>query len=135
MTLAALCLAACSFLVPAPAEAAGGGAPASGSFDLMVPIETLPITIIQQSQVKGILLVEFYLQAPDEALASRIDHMMPRLKDAFRTGLSEFAAHEIRMDRPVNLARLDGYIARETASVLHDRRARVIFRQVMVQKK
>ena len=80
-------------------------------------------------------MVEFYLQAPDQQIANEIHHLMPRLKDAFRTGLSEFAAHEVRMDRAINLERLDQYIAREARNVLHDNRSHVIFRQVMIQPK
>ena len=115
--------------------AGGGGSGGSGSFDLMIPLEPMPITIIQQSRVRGILLVEFYLEAADQAMAGEINHLMPRLKDSLRTGLSEFAAHEIRMDRPIDLDRLDQYISREVRSVLHDGRAHVVFRQVMVQPK
>lgn len=121
--------------LPDAAQAAGGGGhgPASGSFDLMVPMEPMPIPIIQQARVRGILLVEFYLEASDQTVAGHIHHLMPRLKDSLRTGLSEFAAHEVRMDRPVNLERLDLYISREVRNVLHDGRTRVVFRQVMVQ--
>jgi hypothetical protein len=116
------------------ARASVGGS-ASGSFDTMVPIDPMPITIIQQAQVKGILMVEFYLEAPNEGVAGHIHHLMPRLKDAFRTGISQFAAQEVRMDRPINLERLDSYISRETASVLHEKGVRVIFKQVMVQRR
>ena len=117
-----------------PAQAAGGGK-ASGSFETMVPLEPMPIPIIQQSRIRGILLVEIYLEAPDQQIAGEINHLMPRLRDSLRTGLSEFAAHEIRLDRPIDLDRLDRYISREAHTILHDKRTHVIFRQVMVQKK
>lgn len=122
-------------MLPVSAAHGAGGGSASGSFDLMVPITPSPIPIIQQSRIRGIFMVEFYLQAPDQQVADEINHLMPRLKDAFRTGLSEFAAHEVRMDRAVNLERLDQYISREARNVLHDNRSHVIFRQVMVQPK
>lgn len=116
----------------AVAESAGGG---SGEMDRMVPVDPMPITIIQQGKVKGILMVEFYIEATSIADAGRISQFMPRLADAYRTGLHEFAAHEIRLDRPVNLDRLDLYLTRETRSVLGQKNIHVIFKQIMVQKK
>ncbi len=103
--------------------------------DRMVAIVPMPITIIHQSRIKGILMVEFYLEAPDGAEAGRINQLMPRLMDAYRTGLTEFAVNEVRLDRPVDLDRLELYLNRETRSVTGNTGARVIYKQIMVQRK
>lgn len=111
----------------------GGGG--GGNMDKMVPIAPMPITIIHQARIKGILMVEFYLEAPDMAEADRINQLMPRLMDAYRTGLTEFAVNEVRLDRPVDLDRLELYLNRETRTVTGSKRARVIYKQIMVQRK
>ncbi len=111
----------------------GGGG--GGNMDKMVPIAPMPITIIHQARIKGILMVEFYLEAPDMAEAGRINQLMPRLMDAYRTGLTEFAVNEVRLDRPVDLDRLELYLNRETHTVTGSKRARVIYKQIMVQRK
>ena len=101
----------------------------------MVAVVPMPITIIHQAKVQGILMVEFYLQAPNMTEADRIRKLMPRLMDAYRTGLNEFAANEVRIDRPVNLERLELYLNRETRAVMGGKKVRVIYKQIMVQKR
>lgn len=114
------------------AFAAGGG---GGEMDRMVPLAPMPITIIHQAKVKGILMVEIYLEAHDFDEVQRINQFMPRLLDAYRTGLNQFAAHEVRLDRLINLNRLELYIDRETRSVLGNNGIHVVFKQIMVQKR
>lgn len=117
------------------ALASSGGGGGGGSMDKMVAIAPMPITIIHQARIKGILMVEFYLEAPDMAEAGRINQLMPRLMDAYRTGLTEFAVNEVRLDRPIDLDRLELYLNRETRTVTGNKGARVIYRQIMVQRK
>lgn len=131
---ACLCMALIVFARADEALAKGSGG-GSGGMDTMVAIVPMPIAIIHQSKVKGILMVEFYLETPSAAAAEKINQLMPRLLDAYRTGLNQFTAHELRLDRPVNLARLEIYLNRETRNVLGNRNIRVIYKQVMVQQK
>lgn len=112
----------------------GGTKSGGGGMDQMVAVVPLPITIIHRAKIKGILVVEFYLEAPNMAEAERINTMMPRLMDAYRTGLTEFAVNEVRLDRLVDLDRLELYLNRETRSVIGDKGTRVIYKQIMVQK-
>ena len=132
MLLLALAFHSQDALAASGGDKGGGG---GGGMDTMVPIAPMPITIIHQARIKGILMVEFYLEAPDMAEAGRINQLMPRLMDAYRTGLTEFAVNEVRLDRPVDLNRLELYLNRETRSVIGNKGARVIYRQIMVQRK
>lgn len=124
----------CGPLDSALAESGGGGG-GGGDMDRMIPLAPMPITIIHQGKVQGILMVEIYLETQDVDEADRINQFLPRLLDAYRTGLNEFAAHEVRLDRLINLDRLELYINRETRSVFGDNGIRVIFKQIMVQKR
>lgn len=111
----------------------GGGGGGSGEMDRMVALAPMPITIIHQGKILGILMIEIYLQAHDLDEVERINQVLPRLLDAYRTGLSEFAAHEVRLDRLINLERLELYLNRETRSVLGNNGTHVVFKQIMVQ--
>lgn len=132
LTAALVIGATCLSAGAAMAESGGGGS--TGEMDRMVPLDPMPITIIQQTHIKGILMVEIYLEAHDSAEAGRINQSLPRLLDAFRTGLNEFAAHEVRLDRLISLDRMDLYLLREIRGVLGDNRVRIIYKQIMLQK-
>jgi hypothetical protein len=134
MTMALVIMATGLTAGAAMAESAGDDASAGG-MNRMVPLDPMPITIIQQTQVKGILMVEIYLEAQDSAEVDRINQSRPRLLDAFRTGLNEFAAHEVRLDRLINLDRMELYLLREIRGVLGDNHVRIIYKQIMVQKR
>lgn len=121
----------CGPLDDALAEGRGGGG--SGEMDRMVALAPMPITIIHQGKILGILMIEIYLEAHDLDEVERINQVLPRLLDAYRTGLSEFAAHEVRLDRLINLERLELYLNRETRSVLGNNGTHVVFKQIMVQ--
>lgn len=129
-----LCMALVLF-TPAEEALAKGGGGGSGGMNMMVAITPMPIAIIHKSRVMGILMVEIYLEAPGAAEVDKIHQLMPRLLDAYRTGLNQFTAHELRLDRPVNLARLEIYLNRETRNVLGNKDVHVIYKQVMVQKR
>lgn len=125
----------CGPLNDARAAGGGGDGGGSGGMSRMVPLSPMPITIIHRAKVKGILMIEIYLEAHDIDEVERIYQFMPRLLDAYRTGLNEFAAHEVRLDRLINLDRLELYIDRETRAVLGDNGIHVVFKQIMVQKR
>lgn len=132
--LVSLALLCGSFEV-ALAASGGGSSAGAGEMGRMIPLAPMPITIIHQTRVKGILMIEIYLQAQDSDEVERIYRFMPRLLDAYRTGLNEFTAHELRLDRLINLDRLELYINRETRGVLGDNGIHIVFKQIMVQKR
>lgn len=137
---AGLALLAC--LMVTPALASGGGDSGGGGGEIgdgngnqgtMISINPMPITIIQNYKILGILMIDFYLDAPDNKVARTTEHFMPRLRDAYLRGLNEFASHEVRIGRPINLDRLDFYLMRETKSVMNRSDYTIYFKQVMVQ--
>ena len=136
--VAGLCLVAgcllTFFLVPS-ATAAGSSGDGHGNLDTMVEVAPMPVPIIQKHGIKGLVVVDFFLDAPDSKTARKIEKYMPRLRDAYIRGISEFATTEIRIDRPLNLERLDFYLQRETKAVLHEDGIKILFKQAMIQRR
>ncbi len=101
----------------------------------LVAIEPVQVSIIQDLAIQGIFIIDFYVDAPESRAARKLEFLMPRLRDAYLRGINEFANHEIRIERPVNLDRLDLYLIRETEAIMNETGFRILFKQVMVQKR
>lgn len=104
-------LAACAaaFLIACPpAFAAGGGghddvgktSSRLSSAASYVPLPSINTASSGGRGMSGMLSVDFGLDIPDAALRARTVSMQPRLMDALRTAVSEYALTRIRAGAP-----------------------------------
>jgi hypothetical protein len=74
-----------------------------------IAFPTMTVGVMAQARATGALVIDMGLDIPDAALRARVQAMQPRLIDAFRTTLSNYATAYYR-DRtapdPTLLARL-----------------------------
>lgn len=90
-------------------------------------------SIIDGSRPQGLLMVGFGLDVPDAALRSRIDHEMPRLRDAYVRCLMAFAAVNVRSWRQPDVIDLADRLQTVTDRYLARKGAKVLLAQVMIR--
>ena len=91
----AVLIAAPVLAVPAFAGEEGNGASREQqrltSAETYVPMPTLSAGVLLQGRTSGTLVVDVGVDVPDAILRTRAQQMQPRLVDALRTSLSQFA--------------------------------------------
>lgn len=79
------------------------------SAESYVPMPTLSTAVITNDRARGLLIIDFGVDAPDAAMRGRVNAMRPRLIDAVRSAVSTYASTYYR-DRtapdPDTLSRL-----------------------------
>ena len=132
-------------LAASPAYAAGGGdasKPKSGGHERKltsspnwVAVRPIIVTVMRQSQVQGMFLVEFGLDIPDAALRDKANETLPRLRDAWLRGMSDFAMTRVRVGRQADLDALTTRLQGVTDRMLGAPVARVLLQQAVVRQK
>ncbi len=140
----ALALAFAATLAAAPAWAAGGGeepAKAEGSERKLtaspswVSVDPIGVAIVRSSAIKGMFLVEFGLDIPDEDVRARAVATLPRLRDVWVRAMSDFAATRVRVARQADLDALTTRLQGATDRALGATGARVLLLQAVVRER
>jgi len=101
--------------------------------DSYMMIEPFYASIMEGSRPQGLLMVGIGLDIPDPVLRERIDHEMPRLRDAYVRSLMAFAATNVRAWRQPDVADMADRLQGVTDRYLARKGARVLLAQVMIR--
>ena len=135
-----------ALLAAGPALASGGeGAPpakpAEGqerkltSSPTWVAVEPVQVAILRRNRIQGLFLVEFGLDIEDEDLRGKAQTILPRLRDAWLRGMSDFAITRVRIGRQADLDALTTRLQSTTDQMLGGSGAKVLLLQAVVRQK
>lgn len=102
----------------------------SPSYIGMDPIYT---TIIEGDSAVGLLMVGFGLDVPDETLRTKVNRMLPRLRDLYIRSLLSFTATNVRQWRRPDVDALAAKLQRVTDLLLKAKGAKILMAQVAVR--
>jgi flagellar basal body-associated protein FliL len=98
-----------------------------------VMIEPFYTSIMEGSRPLGLLMVGIGLDIPNPALRERIDHEMPRLRDAYVRSLMAFAASNVRASSQPDVDEMADRLQKVTDRYLARKGAKVLLAQVMIR--
>ena len=124
-----LSLAALAAL-PAVASAAGGEKKKSGGGSYL-PVQTLLGTTVRSGGRRGVLSVDCGLDVPDEALRTRAEQSVPRLRAAYVQTIQSYAAGLASGALP-NAEYISQALQRQTDLILGRPGARVLLGAIVV---
>lgn len=125
--LAALLLAA----APLPALASGGGEKKKSGGGSYLPMQALVGTTVRGDGRRGVLAVDCGLDIPDEALRTRAEQSVPRLRAAYAQVVQSYAAGLAPGALP-SPDYLGQTLQRQTDAVLGKRGARLLLGAIIV---
>jgi len=121
------------------ASAKGKGAPKQQreitTLESWVSVYPISITVVQDDQVRGQLQVWLGMDVIDPALRTRKEEIKPRLRDAWLTRLSQYAATSLRARRPANIDDVSRLLQATADQTLGKPGARVLLGSVVVNVK
>jgi hypothetical protein len=115
---------------PAAARASGGEKKKSGG-GTYVPLATLLGTTVRASSKRGVLSVDCGLDVPDEALRTRAEQSVPRLRAAYVQTIQAYAAGLPSGALP-NAEYIAQALQRQTDAILGRPGARVLLGAIIV---
>jgi flagellar basal body-associated protein FliL len=139
-----LALLTLSLALAAPALASGAPAPAKKpegserkitSSPSWISVEPIAVAILRQNRIQGMFLVEFGLDIQDEALRTKADESLPRLRDAWLRNVSDLATTRVRVGRQADLDVLTTRLQTTTDQMLGGPGAKVLLLQAVVREK
>ena len=131
-----LCALVLAVALPVSAEAAGGSSSskAKATFsDTLLVVEPMLVSVIQDSQIRGNLIVEVGLDIPNSSLRNTAEKLMPRLRDQFMLRLNRFAGTRIRMQEVPDVESIAMLLQRTTDRVLGEPGAQVLLSQIILK--
>ncbi len=138
MTIAA---ASCLAFSGADALAAGGksapeprGQRRLTSSPAYVPAPTLSAPLTSGYRFAGLLVVDVGFDVPDAKLRARVERMQPRLTDALRTALADYASTRFHVGAAPDADKIARTLQAATDRALAEPGARVLLANVMVQQ-
>jgi flagellar basal body-associated protein FliL len=136
-TLAALLAAALLASGPgAPARAAeeGGAAVHKPTHaESYVMVEPIYASILEGVRPRGLLLVEFGLDVPDDKFREQVNRSVPRLRDAYVRSLLVYAATAVRPWRQPSVEDISARMQAITNQVMGRQGARVLMAQTAIR--
>ena len=128
-----------------PALAAGNGgqadqAPASRqerltSADSWLPMPTLSACILNRTSADATIIVDMGIDVPDAALRYRANANGPRIRDALRTALTNYANTYYRVQTSPDPATITRLLQQAVDQTLRAQGARVLLVNVMYQRR
>ena len=141
-------LLVCFLAAIAPSQAAGGGgetkkkdAGEKGSpkhqkeittLESWVSVYPIAVSIVQDDAARGQLQVWLGMDVVDEALRARAEEIMPRLRDAWISGLSQYASTAVRARKPASIDDVSRLLQSTADQVLGKPGSRVLIGSVIV---
>lgn len=150
-------LLAAAIAAPAPAFAGGHGASAEGGekggkkegdkkekddkkgghkltqSESYVGMDPLYTSIMEGPRPLGLLMIGIGLDVPDAQLREKVEHDMPRLRDAYVRALMSFTATNVRSWRQPDVVAVADRLQRVTDRVLAKKGAKILLGQVAIQ--
>lgn len=128
-------LTACCLIMASPAYGAGGGRSAkrvtsSGDY---VQLETLSAPVAVGYGFQGILLVDCGLDIPDAKLRTRVNAMIPRVRDALRTAVADYTYAHYRNGATPSAEVLARKMQESTDKLLGRGGAQLLLASIMIQ--
>jgi len=100
-----------------------------------VSVEPVAVAVLRQNRIQGMFLVEFGLDIADETLRHKAEENLPRLRDAWLRGMSDFAITRVRVGRQADLDALTTRLQETTDKMLGAPGAQVLLLQAVVRQK
>lgn len=97
-----------------------------------VMVDPFAVSIIQDGRIRGRFRVSFGMDVPDDALRSRAEALMPRLRDVWLSELTLFAATMLRVRRPADVPAVSDLLQRSADRVLGKPGSKVLLSAVTV---
>jgi flagellar basal body-associated protein FliL len=98
-----------------------------------VMVDPITVTVIYHRTTRGFLIVEFGLDVPDEALRTRVENDLPRLRDVYIRTMSTFAGGVVRPHEQADVESVATRLQRVTDYVLGGSGAKVLLSHVVVR--
>lgn len=150
MFRALVILLICLLTATAPAQAGGGGGDGEAkkktdshsggakqqraitTLESWVAVYPISVSVVQEDDVRGQLQVWFGMDVPDEALRTRAVAIMPRLRDAWLSRLSQYASTSARARKPANIADVALLLQATADQMLQNPGSKVLLGSVIV---
>jgi flagellar basal body-associated protein FliL len=148
MFRALVILLICLLTATAPAHAGGGGGEAKKKADShsggakqqraittlesWVAVYPISVSVVQEDEVRGQLQVWFGMDVPDAVLRTRAEAIMPRLRDAWLSRLSQYAATSARARKPANIADVSLLLQATADQMLQNPGSKVLMGSVII---
>jgi flagellar basal body-associated protein FliL len=100
-----------------------------------VAVDPVAVAILRQNRIQGMFLVEFGLDIADETLRGQAQETLPRLRDAWLRGMSDFAITRVRVGRQADLDALTTRLQETTDKMLGAPGAKILLLQAVVRQK
>lgn len=98
-----------------------------------VMVDPLTVTIVHNRVARGLLVVEFGIDVPDEALREKLESAMPLLRDAYVRSLSVYAQTALKPNRQPDADAIGNRLQSVTDYVLGKKGARVLLMVVIAR--
>ena len=125
---AALCAA-----TAAPASEATDKAESSQS--PYVALDPIPVPIIRDGTGRGMLVVEFGIDAGTLDERKEAERLMPRLTDLYIQVLNLYASRDLPLNHPPDAETIRNRLQEATDQILGSKKAIVLFRQLLVRRR
>ena len=131
-------LLALIFALCAPAQGADPSASAPAKrrptpLESYVMVDPLTVTIMHNRVARGLLVVEFGIDVPDEALREKLESSMPLLRDAYVRSLSVYAQTALKPNRQPDAGAIGNRLQSVTDYVLGKNGAHVLLMVVIAR--
>jgi hypothetical protein len=115
----------------APSGSARAGSGGGGATTSYLRMQTLTATLVRPDGRRGVMTVEFGVDAPDGAVRSRAEHSIPRIRAACNTVVRTIAS-SLLPGAPPDIDRLATGLQTAVDGAVGRRGARVLLGTVMV---
>jgi hypothetical protein len=127
--LAALCAATAASASPEDKESA------ESSASPYVVLDPIPISIIRDGSGRGMLLVEFGIDAGTLNERKETERLMPRLTDLYIQVLNLYASRDLVLNHSPDAETIRKRLQEATDQVLGGKKGVVLMRQLMIRRK
>ena len=117
-----------------PSQAAEAGAQRKTTqSESYIALDPIYATILEGSKPRGLLMVEFGLDIPDETLRARVAHGMPALRDAYLRSLIAYGATAVRPWRQPSVDSIADRMQAVTDRFIGETGAKVLMAQTAIR--
>jgi len=127
--LAALCAATAAIASPEAKE------DAESSQSPYVALDPIPVPIIRDGAGRGMLVVEFGIDAGTLDERKEAERLMPRLTDLYIQVLNLYASRDLMLNHPPDAETIGKRLQAATDQILGAKKGIVLFRQLLVRRK
>lgn len=114
----------------------GGAAPArkGAVSETFLTFDPFQVSIIEHFRMRGLLIIEIYLQIPNKELHHKAEENSVRLRDSYVRALSDYCTVVAQANRPPNIGQIADKLQAATDERLGASGAKVLITQAFVQR-